>query len=304
MKKVTENPSKSPLVDSLNHMVVVLPMPCIRCGYQLRNLVADGDCPECGEPIRLTIIESIDPTSRRLTPIQNPKIIGNASSGIVIFFFISSLLAVIAFLITSSSQLPVPDTVRALPSPAFLWAATVAGLLALLNLIPIMRMCQRKELTGCRTGIVLTCSGVLFWSISMVLLNYVSPLFGGTSSAYEMLFDTCLPVISAGLVFSGFRKLIPRLGQRSRAFRQAQGSRQRMNDLLATLVVIIVGRTLIVVSIPNTSISTLGIIVTVISISFIIIGQGYLVRNTMWIRRALTTPPPLVTELLRPSSNS
>ncbi|MBC8309634.1 MAG: hypothetical protein ISR75_00920 [Phycisphaerales bacterium] len=298
---VTENPSKSPIVDSLNHMVVVLPLPCIRCGYELRNLAADGDCPECGEPIRLTIIESIDPASRRLTPIQNPKIIGNAISGIVISFFISIILAVTALLISSPSQLPIPDTLRELPANAFLWAAASMGLLAFLNITPLMRMCQRKELVGCRTGIMLTGSGILLWSINMLAVNYFSLSLGDLSPVYNMLLDTCLPVISTSIIFSGFRKLIPRLGQRSRAFRQAQGSRQRMNDLLATLVVIIIGRTLLVASTPNSGTATLGLIVMVMSISLIVIGLGYLVRNTLWIRRALVTPPPTINELLRSS---
>ena len=64
---------------------------------------------------------------------------------------------------------------------------------------------------------------------TLLLPNYTQ------HTAAKMLLDTCLPVLASGLVFSGFRRLVPRLGQRSRAFRQAQGSRQRMNDLLAAL---------------------------------------------------------------------
>jgi hypothetical protein len=113
-----------------------------------------------------------------------------------------------------------------------------------------------------------------------------------------MLFDTCLPSISAGIVFSGFRKLIPRLGQRSRAFRQAQGSRQRMKDLLVALVVIIVGRTMLNTSSTDSNLSILGLIIMVMSVSFIIIGLLYVLRNTIWIRNALVTPPPTLSELL------
>lgn len=135
----------------------------------------------------------------------------------------------------------------------------------------------------------------------MLAVNYFSLSLGDLSPVYNMLLDTCLPVISTSIIFSGFRKLIPRLGQRSRAFRQAQGSRQRMNDLLATLVVIIIGRTLLVASTPNSGTATFGLIVMVMSISLIVIGLGYLVRNTLWIRRALVTPPPTINELLRSS---
>jgi len=295
----TEKYPKSPIAENLSQMAIVLPLPCIRCGYDLRNLVADGDCPECGEPIRLTIIESIDPTSRRLTPIQNPRVIGNAIAGIVASFFVSYLLSTTALLIVEPNHLPVPNMIRALPVTAFVWGATGMGLLSFLFLMPMMRMCQRKEIVGCRAGIMLTGTGLLLWSLSMVLANVFLLSLGKQSPVFGMLLDTCLPVIAVGIVFSGFRKLIPRLGQHSRAFRQAQGSRQRMNDLLATLVVIIVGRTLLVASPQNSSFSTLGLILTVTSISLILIGQGYLLRNTLWIRRALVTPPPGVNELLQ-----
>ena len=120
------------------------------------------------------------------------------------------------------------------------------------------------------------------------------------SAPVAMFFDTCLPVVAAALVFSGFRKLVPRLGQRSRAFRQAQGSRQRMSDLLLTLIVVIVGRTFIAVSPGDSNLSMFGLITMVISMSLVVVGLGYLLRNTAWIRRALVTPPPALSELLRP----
>ena len=131
--------------------------------------------------------------------------------------------------------------------------------------------------------------------IAMILLGSSS-----NSEAVTMLFDTCLPVVAGGLVFSGFRRLVPRLGQRSRAFRQAQGSRQRMNDLLAALVVIIVGRTLLVVAAPDSNLALLGLIVMVMSFSLVVIGFGYLLRNIVWIRNALISPPPALPELLKP----
>ena len=92
----TEAPVKSPIADDLSQMQVALHMPCARCGYELRELLADGDCPECGEPIRLTIIEVVDPASRRLAPIHNPRAVGNSILGVVFFFFLAVVLAVLA----------------------------------------------------------------------------------------------------------------------------------------------------------------------------------------------------------------
>jgi len=300
MSGTPEGTARPPISDDLMKMDIALTMPCARCGYDLRGLQADGDCPECGEPIRLTIIETVDPASRRLAPIHRPKIIGNAITGIVTSFTISFTLAIIALLIYAPSTLPVPQFLRVFPISAVVWASAGFGFLSFLFLMPMMRMCQKKELAGCRGGILITGFGLLAWSTSLlflILFFFQTLLEGGP---FSMLFDTFIPVISAGLVFSGFRKLIPRLGLRSRAFRQAQGSRQRMNDLLAALVVVIVGRTLVETATGNSTLSILGLIIMIMSISLILIGLGYLLRNTLWIRQALITPPPALNELLKP----
>jgi hypothetical protein len=132
----------------------------------------------------------------------------------------------------------------------------------------------------------------------MLLAYIVLFVQSNQSGAMAMLFDTCLPAITAGIVFSGFKKLVPRLGLRSRAFRQAQGSRQRMNDLLVALVFVLIGRALIIASPGDTNLAMLGLIVMIMSLSLIVFGLGYLLRNTIWIRQALVTPPPALSDLL------
>jgi len=42
----------------------------------------------------------------------------------------------------------------------------------------------------------------------------------------------------------------------------------------------------------------LGLIIMVMSLSLIVIGLGYLLRNVIWIRNALITPPPALIDLL------
>ena len=296
----TETPVKSPLAEDLSQMQVSLHLPCARCGYELRELMADGDCPECGEPIRLTIIEVVDPASRRLEPIHNPRAVGNSILRIVLFFYIAVVLAVLAILSRASDVLPIPALFHDLPSTELIWISAACGLVAVVSLVPMMQLRKQSVLVGCKAGILIIFFGLWMWVMSMILIATLLLKQQSHHGAVIMVLDTCLPVISGGLVFSGFRRLIPRLGQRSRAFRQAQSSRQRMSDLLAALAVIIVGRTLLVVSTPDSNISLLGLIVMVMSLSLIVIGLGYLLRNTIWIRNALITPPPAIPELLRP----
>ena len=276
MDMSTETPIKSPIADELSKMVLVLQLPCGRCGYNLRGLAADSDCPECGEPIRLTIIEAIDPASRRLVPIQNSNTIGNAILGVVTCFFISSLLAVVAMLIHAPYSFPAPQFVRSLPATTVAWAAAGFGVISILFLAPIFKICKQEELIGYQSGLMLTVVGISMWSLSMVLADFFlltygsgtpSYAFGIRYSTFAMLLDTCFPVVSAGLVFSGFRKLIPRLGQRSRAYRQAQGSRQRMNDLLVAVVVICFGRVLMATNQVDSNPYTFGSIIMIMGMS-------------------------------------
>jgi hypothetical protein len=296
----TDVPIKSPIVDDLSKMQVALHLPCSRCGYELRELAAGGDCPECGEPIRLTIIDVVDPASKRLAPIQNPKAVGNSISSVVFFFFIAVLFAVIAIVSTAPSALPIPAFFYLIPASSCVWLSCLAGLIAICSLVPMMQLCRQSVMAGCKAGLVLTIIGLCLWIISMVLIATLLLPNYTQHTAAKMLLDTGLPVLASGLVFSGFRRLVPRLGQRSRAFRQAQGSRQRMNDLIAALSVVIVGRTLLAVSTPDSNLSLLGLIILVMSLSLILIGLGYLLRNTIWIRNALVSPPPAIPDLLKP----
>lgn len=298
----TESPIKSPIAENLSQMQIALHLPCARCGYELRELMADGDCPECGESICLTIIEVVDPASKRLTPIQNPKAVGNSIAGVVCFFFVAVVFYVTAIVSKAPESLPVPDFLRYISTKGLIWVSVAFGLLAILSLVPMLQMCKRSELVGCRMGIILTFFGLWLWSISMALITFVLLNQQTHSKAIMMLFDTCLPVVAGGIVFSGFRRTVPRLGQRSRAFRQAQGSRQRMNDLLAALGVVIVGRTLMATSPPDSNIALLALIVMIMSISLVVIGLGYLIHNIIWIRNALVTPPPAIPDLLRSKS--
>ncbi|MDP7004817.1 MAG: hypothetical protein QF718_01215 [Phycisphaerales bacterium] len=297
-----ESKPKSPIASDLTQMRVALSLQCSRCGYDIRNLAADGDCPECGKPIRLTIIEVVDPTTQRLEPIHNQKLIANSIFGIVFFYFLSTILAVLVLVTTAPDSLPIPDSVRQIPQTGFMWISSACGFVSLLNLVPIIKMCKSNKLHGCKQGIAMTFLGLAIWSVSMILIAIVLLSGQFNTTSVTMILEICVPVIAAALVFSGFRKLVPRLGQRSRAFRQAQGSRQRMNDLLAALVVVIIGRVLIAVSPEESNLSMFGLIITVMSLTLIVVGLGYLLRNVLWIRKALITPPPALTELLRPIS--
>ena len=280
-------------------MVVNCQLSCSRCGYDLKSLSAGGNCPECGEPIRLTIIDTVDPAARRLPPIERPHVTGNALVCVSVFLFLAVACAVLVLLSNAPQSLPIPNVIRTLYDPIWIYISSALSGLAFVTLIPIMRMCRCGLIQGCRLGIVLTGSGLLSFSILMGASRWV--LLGGIDNGVvlTLLFDSMLPAIALGVIFTGLRRLVPRLGQRSREFRLAQGSRQRMNDLLAALVFVIIGRTLVSISSLDSNLATLGMIIMVLSMSLIVVGLLYLIRNTLWIRSALCSPPPTLGQLLK-----
>jgi len=186
-----------------------------------------------------------------------------------------------------------------LNDPIWVCVSSALSVIAFVSLTPIMRMCRCGLIQGCKLGIALTGSGLLSFSILMGASRWI--LLSGLDNnvVVTLLFDSMLPAISLGVIFTGLRRLVPRLGQRSREFRLAQGSRQRMNDLLAALIFVIIGRMLISLSSHDSNLATLGMIIMVLSITLIVVGLLYIIRNTLWIRSALCSPPPLLGELLK-----
>lgn len=69
-------------------------LPCARCRYNLRGLSVRSICPECGTPVRGTILAVVDPDASELRPIHAPKL----SSVLVALWGVAGLLSALAVL--------------------------------------------------------------------------------------------------------------------------------------------------------------------------------------------------------------
>lgn len=65
-------------------------LSCVRCRYDLRGLSVRGVCPECGTPIRATLLAVVDPHARELRPLYHPRL---TSTGMMLWA-IGALIAV------------------------------------------------------------------------------------------------------------------------------------------------------------------------------------------------------------------
>lgn len=50
-------------------------LPCARCGYNQRGLSILGACPECGLPVKATILALVDPKADELKQISHPRVV-------------------------------------------------------------------------------------------------------------------------------------------------------------------------------------------------------------------------------------
>lgn len=291
--------AKSPIAANLEGLAVARSLPCGRCGYDLRGLAAEGDCPECGESVRLTVIEVVDPAARRLPPVCFPVATGNAIVSICACLFLSLVCAILPLVASAPMELPIPGPMRArLDSVNWIIGAAAIGLLALVSLLPLMRMCRAGTLPDCRAGVRITSIGLAIWIAALAGLAVFHSQFVATPPIGAAILDFLAPGAGIVIALLGLKRLVPRLGQRSRAFRQAMGSRQRVNDLIAALAAASCGRLLMVARAE--SLQVVGRIVLFVALAMVVLGLGYLVRNAWWIRQALVAPPPGVAELLRP----
>lgn len=66
------------------------PLRCASCRYELRGLSIKGDCPECGLPVRATLLRTVDPQAIELQPVNCPKLVAAG----VMLWAMGSLVAV------------------------------------------------------------------------------------------------------------------------------------------------------------------------------------------------------------------
>ena len=289
-----------PILDDLSCVRIAIPFNCVRCSYDLVGLSCDSDCPECGQPVRVSIYETIDPATKRLARLPKPKIIGNMLPLMVISFFISAVWACVGAAVVSSHFASFGSLHLRMRDTECFMLALVFAVLTFCFSIPIIKVNRDEYLEGCHRGLLLMCIGSFCWAISMLLAMLFVHKEIHAQDLVVVLYDTLLPSVSGGILFMGFKLFIPRIGTRSRAFRQAQVSRQRMNDLLIAIIVICVGRILMATNHVDSNLYTFGSIIMIMGMSLVLVGLGYTVSNTLWIRKSLISPPPSIQELVRP----
>ncbi len=291
-----------PAPDSLSNAVVVSPVHCRRCGYNLYGLRANGLCPECGLAIWEAILHTVDPAASRLPKLHNAVAVGDALVWLMICLVVGALVLAarpVALWIDALDQ----SGLRNLSTWTPVELGFVAGLAALGGLWSVRQMAPPKGRVRIgvpgRDVMLLGC-GLASWAI-LVIAAVAWERSAGLRWVADVLRLAMAAAAIVGLL--GLHGVLGVIGLRSRAYRTARGGRQSIHAMVAAIVGIALGQVIRLTSEltgRGGGLLTVGTVITSISAFMLLIGLFYLVVNAWWIRRSLRRPPPSLDQILGP----
>jgi hypothetical protein len=119
------SPRASPAPDLARELTGDL--PCAGCGYNLRSISIRGVCPECGTPVRATILARIDPYAGVLRPVTFPMF---TAAGLIVWSMFALLAALLTWYLRASDGWSVIMDQRTPPRRGAVLAACLCILLS------------------------------------------------------------------------------------------------------------------------------------------------------------------------------
>ncbi len=281
--------------------VVLTPIDCRQCGYNLFNISADGPCPECGLDVWDSIVNTIDPAASGLPRVRNPGVVGDGLLWLMVSLATASLLLVVRPLASWFDAMD-PAGVRDLAGLAPTWLGFAAGLIGLAGLVWVKRLAPPagEEPGGAVWGDVKWLgAGLAGWSM-LILAAWLLEFLAAPRWAILALGPGIAAAAVVGLI--GLRGVLRTIGLRSRDYRTASGGRQGIRAMIAATIGMAAGQVLRLLAdaMNLDALATLGVVATSICTLMMVIGLGYLVLNAWWIRRSLRCPPPRLDDILGP----
>ncbi len=264
-------------------------LPCTKCGYDLEGLEARGVCPECGTPIVESLTARLDASTARFEDMPNPRrVAGTVFLGSVGALGGSCILLalMLGLLAESTGMTELRTAVTPLRNTALV--TTAIGFLGFTLMLPWRR--EQRFVRAKALGMV----GFLAWcAAALVDVTTVS---------------TTYCALPATLVLFAIAPLLRALAPRSRAYRNARATAQRVEGLLLSngLAGGASATALFFADAPDLSgwTGTLRAIALAAGL-LTIVGLAYLVLNAAWLVRASLKPLLSVEETFgRPDSGT
>ncbi len=280
-------------------------LPCIRCNYNLRGLSIRSLCPECGLPVRATLLAVVDPMAQELRPIKARSLVG---AGLMVWSCCALAAAVCIWILRLTDFATIPGAVGAVdllrPLSVILAAASGLGALVLIHPhegIPASR--QWLAALGCFLYLPLC---YLLWRLHIAM----DPMYGPPYQLGEAMLPRRLgtAVVADVAIIGILLSLRPNarvLAARSVLMRTGRVDRQTMMALVAVILLVIAGRAMEVASWGK-----LGAAADALHIvgGFLVLAGSILFTlglvGAAWdcwrIRRVVVSPPLSLSQLLQP----
>lgn len=224
-------------------------LPCIRCTYDLKGLSVRGVCPECGTPIRATILARVDPLAKELQPIYTPKL----TAGFLVLWTVAGLGAAVAAwvprAIEGASRIGPSIRQPTWPAAAVLTCAVLSAIGAIALIRPHARI---RPLQSCAALVAVALYAPLIWILLRINFQIdirdPSPYLGvggidPARATWRLAADALLIAILLAL-----RPNARVLAARSFVLRTGRVDRQTMLAMVAAVGVCTIGDILAIVA--------------------------------------------------------
>lgn len=278
-------------------------LPCAVCGYELRGLSIRGRCPECGTPVRATILFRVDPRAKEFRPLIAPKLTANA----MMLWSLGGLAAALGFWLTHLLAYMRAEMGIAVSTDiarnVTLIAITASWLGALGLIHPIRGGAIRK--TAAASGALLAYALLLLATIRLhehdrtSLIPYID-----TSPDAARVTLRAISGAAAIAIILGLRPNVRELVDRCLVLRTGRVARQTLLALALALALGIAGDALHALSLAfqdatePSVLSNAGTLLIAISGAFILAGLVHAQFDTWHIRKSILAPSPTLEDLI------
>lgn len=282
-------------------------LPCFSCGYELQGLSVRAVCPECGIPVRATILHAVDPNAEELRPLPTPRL---TAVGLLLWSFGGLIATTLCWLprLRDALEQALPMHLLSMGTAPALSVATMAALAAsMLGAIGLLRPTDGTP-KGCTiaglVGLLAYLPTAWFiWAIHTLDRAPVARYFVAAPEPERIVLRLGLAV-SVIVLIAGIRPCARRLVARSVAMRTGRVDRQTLLAMAGVVGVIGAGDGLRLLSLSMSgavarALTDAGSIIVLIGSAIFTIGAVGAVIDSVRIARAIFRPAPSARQVFR-----
>lgn len=219
------------------------PLPCLVCRYNLRGLSVRAVCPECGTPVRATILATVDPYAGVLRPLAAPRI---TAAGLLVWPVAALAAAMLTWCLRLADAYAVFTTSSMGPTGGVVLAATGCILLSAVASLVLIRPhggIPRWQIAGAAVGSLATVVlGLAYYELHGVYDRaHLKPYFVVDGSEPERSLLRLLISLLFLVALVGLRPNARLLAARSLLLRMGRVDRQTLLAMAAAIGVASVG---------------------------------------------------------------